>query len=206
MENENNNKPKKREIMQYFDLVFGLYNSFVMSFMLLIIYMSSTYLIIAHVIIIIIVIGMIFTFVKKNPFYAYFAISTILCGAFYSLPGILIIPATGFSYGIFDYIIFGVAILEIFYLVFKSKDSSLFETWGKMALASSRGQYDASLHYVLTDPEILRIQEQKALAEESKEQQKKDDYYKKYQRSWIILICVISVIGYYAIYFSSFEL
>lgn len=206
MEKENNHTSKKRETMQYFDLFFGLSNSFVMSFMVLIIYMSLNLVIVAHIIIIILIVGMIFTFLKKNPFYAYFVISTILCGAFYSLPGILIIPATRFSYGIFDYIIFGVAILEIFYLIFKFKDSSLLDTWGKMSLVSSRGQYDASLHYILTDPETLRIQEQKALAEESKEKQKREEYYKKYQRSWIILICIISVIGYYAIYFSSFSL
>jgi hypothetical protein len=186
MEIKDNSISKKREKIQYYDLFFGLYNSFVMSFMILIIFMSLTNLIIAHLFIIILITGMVVTFLKKNPFFMFFVYGTFICGAFYSLPGILIIPTMGFSYGIFDYIIFGVALPEIYYLIVKSKDSTLLETWGRMALASSRGQYDASLHYILTDPAVLRIQEEKALAEEAKVQQKKEKYYKKHKRTWII--------------------
>jgi len=203
---ENNNTSNKREKIQYSDLFFGLYNSFVMSFMVLIIYMSVINLIIAHLFIIVLITGMLLTFLKKNPFYMFFVYGTLICGAFYSLPGILVIPTLGFSYGIFDYVIFGGALLEVYYLIIKTKDSTILETWGRMALASSRGQYDASLHYVLTDPAILRIQEEKALAEEAKAQQKKEKYYKKHKRTWIILISVLSVFGYYGIYFSSFAL
>ena len=177
-----------------------------MSFMVLIELKSLTLAIIAHVLIVIMIIGMIFTYLKKNPFYMFFVYGAFLCGAFYSLPGILLIPLMNFSYGIFDYIIFGVAILEIYYLIVKSKDSPLLETWGRMALIRERAQYDASLHYALTNPELGRIQEEKTLAAELKEKQKKKEHYKQFKRSWIISISVIAVTGYYLAYFSSFAL
>jgi len=206
MEKNNNNISNKRERMLYFDLFFGLYNSFVMSFMVLIILVSLPLAIIAHVFIIIMLTGLVITFLKNNPFFIYFVMGTLFCGGFYSLPGIMIIPATNFSYGIFDYIIFGGAVLEIFYLVFKTKDSQLLETWGKLALIRERAQYDDSLYYALNNPELGRIQEQQALEEELKEKQKKQAYYKQYKRSWIISISIISVVGYYAAYFYSFGL
>jgi len=206
MEKNNNNISNKRGRMQYFDFFFGLYNSFVMSFMVLIILVSLPLAIIAHVFIIIMLTGLVITFLKNNPFFIYFVMGTLFCGGFYSLPGIMIIPATNFSYGIFDYIIFGGAILEIFYLIFKTKDSQLLETWGKLALIRERAQYDASLYYALNDPEVGRIQEQQALEEELKEKQKKQAYYKQYKRPWIISLSIISVIGYYAAYFYSFGL
>ena len=203
---KNNTISNKRERMQYFDLIFGLYNSFVMSFMILIILVSLPLAIITHVIIIVMLAGLVITFLKNNPFFIYFVMGTLFCGGFYSLPGIMIIPSTNFSYGIFDYIIFGGAVLEIFYLVFKTKDSQLLETWGKLALIRERAQYDASLYYALNNPELGRIQEQQALEEELKEKQKKQAYYKQYKRSWIISISIISVVGYYAAYFYSFGL
>ena len=203
---KNNTISNKRERMQYFDLIFGLYNSFVMSFMILIILVSLPLAIITHVIIIVMLAGLVITFLKNNPFFIYFVMGTLFCGGFYSLPGIMIIPSSNFSYGIFDYIIFGGAVLEIFYLVFKTKDSQLLETWGKLALIRERAQYDASLYYALNNPELGRIQEQQALEEELKEKQKKQAYYKQYKRSWIISISIISVVGYYAAYFYSFGL
>ena len=206
MEKNINNISNKRERMLYFDLFFGLYNSFVMSFMVLIILVSLPLAIIAHVFIIIMLTGLVITFLKNNPFFIYFVMGTLFCGGFYSLPGIMIIPSTNFSYGIFDYIIFGGAILEIFYLIFKTKDSQLLETWGKLALIRERAQYDDSLYYALNNPELGRIQEQQALEEELKEKQKKQAYYKQYKRSWIISISIISVVGYYAAYFYSFGL
>lgn len=203
---KNNNKSNKRETIQYFDLFFGLYNSFVMSFMMVIIVSSLPVAIIAHAFIIIMIIGTIFTFLKKNPFFMYFTYGTLLCGAFYSLPGILIIPTENFRYGIFDYIIFGVAILEVFYIIIKLKDSTMFDTYTNMGLIRDRGQYVASLYQVGADPELIEIQKQKALEDELIEKGKKKEYYTKYKRSWILSIGFLSVIGYYVLYFSSFGL
>jgi len=206
MEKNNNNISNKRERMLYFDLFFGFYNSFVMSFMVLIILVSLPLAIIAHVFILIMIVGLVITFLKNNPFFGYFVNGTILCGAFYALPGIMIIPATNFSYGIFDYVIFGIALLEILYLVIKTKDSKLLETWGKLAIIRERAQYDASLYYALTDPEVGRVQEELTLEAELKEKQKRKEYYKQYKRSWIISLSGISAVGYYFAYFSSFML
>ncbi|KKK44367.1 MAG: hypothetical protein Lokiarch_18890, partial [Candidatus Lokiarchaeum sp. GC14_75] len=119
---------------------------------------------------------------------------------------IFVIPLENFSWGVFDYIIFGIGITEIFYIVIKLKDSTLMETYSMMSLIRERGAYDASIHYVLRDPEVLRMQEQIALENESKEKQKKEEYGKQYKKSWIISICIVSVIGYYMAYFSSFVL
>lgn len=206
METKNNSISNKRETIQYFDLFFGLFNSFVMSFMVIILLGSLTLAIIAHVFIIIMITGIFYTYLKNNPFFMYFIVGTSLCGAFYSLPGILIIPTTNFSYGIFDYIIFGIAVPEIIYIMIKLKDSTMFESYSNMALVRDRGQYIASLYNVVTDPESLAIQKQKALEDELIDKGKKEEHYKKYKRSWIISICIISVIGYYIAYFSSFGL
>jgi hypothetical protein len=206
MDVKNNNSLNKREIIHYFDLFFGLYNTFVMSFMILIELRSIFLAILAHVCIIVLITGIIFTYIKKNPFFMLFVYSAFLCGAFYSLPGIIIIPMMEFSYGIFDYLIFGIAILEIFYLIFKTKDSSLLEAWGRMALIRERAQYDASLHYALENPELGRIQEEKALAAELKEKQEKQEYNKLYKKSWILIISIISALVYYTAYFYSFTL
>lgn len=199
-----NNTSTTRETIEYIDLFFGLYNSFVMSFMILIILTSLALVIIAHVFIIILLTGLIITYLKKNPFFMLFVIGNVCCGAYYSLAGILIIPSTNFSFGIFDYIIFGVGILEVFYIIIKTKDSSVIETWSRMSLLSTRGQYDPNLYLLYNDPETLRIQEEKALVEELKEKQKKQEHYKQYRRSWIISISVISTLGYLITYFSSF--
>ena len=109
-------------------------------------------------------------------------------------------------YGIFDYIIFGVAILEIFYIMIKLKDSNLFDSYSNMALVRDRGQYIASIYNVVSDPASLEIQKQKALEDELIEKGKQEEYYKKYKRTWILSISVISVIGYFMAYFSSFGL
>jgi hypothetical protein len=113
---------------------------------------------------------------------------------------------TNFSWGIFDYIIFSIALPEIVYLILKTKDSALLETWGKMALIKERAQYDASLYYALNAPETGRMIQQQALKEEEEERKIRQEYQKKHKRSWIITISLISVIGYYAIYFYSFTL
>jgi hypothetical protein len=206
MEMNDNNTSTKREIIEYFDVFFGLFNSFVMSFMVLIILTNLFLAFLAHIFVLVLMIGIILTFLKKNPFYMVFVYGSILCGSFYAIPGILVIPTTNFSYGFFDYLIFGIAILEIFYIIIKFKESNLLETWGKMSLIRDRAQYDASLHYVLSDPGSLRIQKQKALEDVLIEKGKKEEYYIKYKRSWILSICVISVIGFYIVYFTSFGL
>ena len=207
METKNNSASnKKRERMEYFDLFFGLFNSFVMSFMVLILLRSLTLAIIAHVCIFILIIGILITYLKKNPFHIYFNLGTFACGAFYSIPGILIIPLMNFSYGIFDYIIFGITLPEIVYLIMKTKDSAFLETWGKLALIKERAQYDASLYYALEAPETGRMIQQQALQEEEKERKIRQEYNKQYKRSWIITIIAISVIGYYTAYFYSFRL
>jgi len=206
MEIEDNNTSDKRGVMQYFDLFFGLANTFVMSFMVLILLGSVILAFLAHIFIFILMIGILLTFLKKNPFYLVFVYGTILGGCFYALPGVFVIPLENFSWGVFDYIIFGIGITEIFYIVIKLKDSTLMETYSMMSLIRERGAYDASIHYVLRDPEVLRMQEQIALENESKEKQKKEEYGKQYKKSWIISICIVSVIGYYMAYFSSFVL
>ncbi|KKK44304.1 MAG: hypothetical protein Lokiarch_19360 [Candidatus Lokiarchaeum sp. GC14_75] len=206
MEMKDNDIPEKRTLMQYFDLFFGLSNSYVMSFMILILFGSVILAILAHVFIFILIIGIILTFLKKNPFSLVFVYGTIICGAFYALPGVFVIPMENFSWWIFDYIAFGIGITEIVYIVIKLKDSTLMETYSMMSLIRERAAYDASLHYVLTDPEVVRMQEQVALINESKEQLRLEKYNKQHKRSWIISICFISVIGYYIAYFSSFGL
>ncbi|HEC37678.1 MAG TPA: hypothetical protein ENI29_05535 [bacterium] len=206
MEMKNDDTSEKRTRMQYFDLFFGVSNSFVMSFMILILFGNVILAILAHVFIFVLIIGNFLTFLKKNPFYLVFVYGTIIGGCFYALPGIFAIPLDDFPWGIFDYIIFGIGIAEIVYIVIKLKDSTLMETYSLMSLVRERGAYDASLHYVLTDPEVVRMQEQMALEKEAREQQKIDEYNKQYKKSWIISICAISVIGYYLVYFSSFVL
>ncbi|MFW9824536.1 MAG: hypothetical protein ACFFE4_16450 [Candidatus Thorarchaeota archaeon] len=161
----------------------------------------------AHIFIIILIAGIIYTFNRRNPFFMLFVLGSLLCGWFYSLPGIIIIPAESFRYGVFDYYIFGVAILEIFYIMIKLKDSNLFGSFSDMGVIRDRGQYIASLYSEgLSDAETLRMQEEKALAEELKEKQENDEYNKKYKRTWIISMSIISVFGYYICYFTSFGL
>ena len=203
MEKEIKTISDKRETIQYYDIFFGLANSFIMSFMVLLIPKYLVLVIAAHAFIIIIAIGIIYTFKIKNLFYIYFVFGAILCGAFYVLPGILIIPFSNFVYGIIDYIIFCIGILEIFYIIIRSKDSSLIEHMSRMSIIKARAQYDPSIHYVLTDPEILKNYQEQALATELKERQELKEFHKKTKRDWIIAISSISVIGYYVCYFSS---
>ncbi|MHA2008055.1 MAG: hypothetical protein ACXABO_11915 [Promethearchaeota archaeon] len=196
-------KPEKRETIQYYDIFFGLSNTFAMSFMVLLIPKYLFLVIIAHIFIILLIAGIIHTFAINNPFYTFFVFSAIIGGSFYVLPGILIIPFGGFINGIFDYIIFGIGLLEIFYIVIRSKDSTFIENMSRMSTIRSRAQYDPSIHYVLTDPKILESYREQALADELKEIQKVKDFYKKNKRDWIISISIISVIVFYICYFSS---
>lgn len=202
-----NSSQKKRGTIEYFDLFFGLHNAFVMSFMIFIILKSIILAISAHIFIIIMIAGIIYTFKLRNPFFMIFILGPLLCGWFYSLPGIFIIPAENFRYGIVDYYILVVAILEIIYIMVKLKDSTLFESFSQMGVIRDRGQYVASFYTEgLTDAETLKLQREKALTEELKEKQERDEYNKKYKRTWIISLSIISVIGYYLSYFTSFGL
>jgi hypothetical protein len=204
MEMEENNSSEKRGKIEYFDLFFGLSNSFVMSFMIVILFGNVILAILAHIFIIILIIGISLTFLKKNPFHLVFVYGTIACGAFYAIPGIFVIPVENFSWGIFDYVIFGIGVSEIIYIVIKMKDSKLMETYSTMALVRERGAYDASLNYILTDPEVLRMQEQEAREKESKEQLEIEELNKQYKKSLILSLSAISVIGFYLLYFTSF--
>ncbi|MFW9896337.1 MAG: hypothetical protein ACFFD7_11075 [Candidatus Thorarchaeota archaeon] len=207
MGSTSNSSQKKRETIEYFDLFFGLHNAFVMSFMILIILKSIILAISAHIFIIIMIAGIIYTFKLRNPFFMIFVLGPLLCGWFYSLPGIFIIPAENFRYGIVDYYILVAAILEIIYITVKLKDSALFESFSQMGVISDRGQYVASFYTEgLTEAETLKLQQEKALVEEQKEKQERDEYNKKYKRTWIISLSIISVIGYYLSYFTSFGL
>ena len=202
-----NNTSDKRETIQYYDIFFGLFNCFVMSFMVLLIPNNLILEILAFVFIVIIAIGIIFTFKKKNPFNPYFVFGALICGSFYALPGLFMIPLTNFSYGILDFIIFGITISEIFYIVIRTKDSPLLENLSRLtyvgdAVRSGRAHYDPSIHYILTDPDIAKSHQQQALEAELKKTQERKDYNKKYKRDWIILINTISVIGFYICYFS----
>jgi hypothetical protein len=148
------------------------------------------------------VIGIIITFIVNNPFDKYFTLGTLACGSFYALPGVFLIPSTKISYGIFDYIIFGIAIPEIYFIVVLLKDSTFLETYGKQAIARERGQYDASIHYALMDPKVLHAQQQQTLEAELKEQQMKRDYNKKYKSGLIKTVSIISALVFLVVYFS----
>ena len=203
MKTEPDNTSDKRETIQYYDIFFGLSNSFVMSFMVLLIPKFLVLVIVAHAFIIIIAIGIIYTFKIQNPFYTFFVFGAILCASFYVLPGILIIPFSNFPYGIFDYIIFGIGLLEIFFIIIRSKDSTLIEHMSRMSTIKARAQYDPSIHYVLADPSILQSYKEQALATALKEKEEMKEFYKKTKRDWIISISSLSVLGYYICYFSS---
>jgi hypothetical protein len=119
------------------------------------------------------------------------------------LPGLLLFPFSGFVNGVFDYIIFGIGILEIFYIIIRTKDSTFIEQMSRMSTIRSRAQYDPSVHYVLTDPEIVKGYQEHYLAEELKKKQEMKDFHKKNKRDWIIGITSLSIIGFYTCYFLS---
>ena len=202
-----NHTSDKRETIQYYDIFFGLFNCFIMSFMIFLIPNNLILVILAFVFIAIITLGIIFTFKVKNPFNLYFVSGALICGSFYAIPGLFMIPLMNFSYGFLDYIIFGITISEIFYIVIRTKDSPLLENLSRLtyvgdAARSGRAQYDPSIHYVLSDPDIAKNYQQQALEAELKREQERKDYNRKNNRDWIILINIISVVGFYICYFS----
>jgi len=203
--NNNSTKTNKREKIQYFDLFFGLFNIFVMAFMTLLAQKNLVLIILAYFFAILMIIGLLITYNVKNPFYTYFVYGPLLCGAIYALPGLILIPMTNFSAGIFDYIVFIGAILELGYLIYISKNSTFLENYGRISnigysTRSGRTQYDPTLQYAIADPEALQKQQEQALEEELRERRKNKDYNKKYKRNFIISISVICVIGFYISY------
>jgi len=206
MEEKENGSPDKREINQYFDMFFGLFNSFVMCFMISILGNNLVLVAVGYSFALIMATGIILTFIVKNPFYTYFTLGALVCGSFYTLPGLFVIPTTNFQYGIIDFIIFGLTIPEIYFIIILCKDSSFLEAYGKQALIRERAQYDSSLHYALMDPETIQMQQQQTLEAELKEQQRKQEYNKKYHGILIKSVSIISVIGFYSVYFSNMGL
>ncbi|MFX0081193.1 MAG: hypothetical protein ACFE94_05515 [Candidatus Hodarchaeota archaeon] len=206
MDEKRKESSDKRETIQYFEIFFGLFNSFVMGSMIWIAQNNILLAIPAYIFTLIMVIGIILTFKKKNPFFTYFTMGTLVCGSYYALPGLFLIPLTSFKYGIFDYIIFGLAIPEIFYLIFLTKDLSFFKTWGKQALIWGRDKFDSSLPYALMDPETLSLQQQRIDEAILKQKQERNKYNKKYHKSLILSVCIISVLGFYSFFFSSMGL
>ena len=203
MAEKENDSQDKRETNHYFHMFFGLFNSFVMCFMISIIGNNLVLVVAGYIFALIMVTGIILTFIQKNPFYTFFTLGALVCGSFYTLPGLFLIPTTNFYYGIIDFIIFGLSIPEIYFIIMLCKDSSFLETYGKQALIRERAQFDSSLHYALMDPETLQMQHQQTLEAEIKEQERKNEYNKKYHGLIIKSISIISVIGFYSVYFSS---
>jgi hypothetical protein len=202
---DNSTKSDKREKIQFFDLFFGIFNIFVMVIMTLLTQKNLMFIILAYIFTILMLIGLFITYKVRNPFYIYFVYGPLLCGAFYALPGLILIPMENFSAGIFDYIIFICAILEIGYLIHITKNSTFLENFGRIAnigysSRTGRAQYDATIQYAITDPEALQKQQEQALEQELKEKRKRKDFNKMYKRNSIILICVICVIGFYISY------
>ncbi|MFX0028685.1 MAG: hypothetical protein ACFE8B_05720 [Candidatus Hermodarchaeota archaeon] len=196
--------------MQYYDAFFGFFNAYVMSFMVLIIPEYLLLVILAHAFIILIVIGLIYIFKTKNPFYTYFSFGAIFCGSFYALPGILLIPLNGFIYGILDYIIVGVAICELLYIVIRIKDLTFFTFRSSSNIGTATSStsysgmvpYDSIYNYPVIDPKLQ--QNYQTLEAELKEKEEMKAYNKKTKRNWIISISCISILGYYISYFSNF--
>lgn len=136
-------------------------------------------------------IGIIYTFIKRNPFYIYFLYGNVLSGSFYSIPGLFLIPASNFSLGIIDYIIFIITIPELFYLIilFKNADYA-FE-------GMFRASYDPNIQYLLIDPEAQERYEQQLYEAQEREKKIKKEHNKQFKRDWIITICLICMIGFY---------
>lgn len=183
-------------------MLFGLFNAFVMGFMIWLAQVNLSLVILSYISIMAMVVGIIITFIVNNPFYRYFTLGTLACGSLYAIPGLFMIPTTKFSYGIIDFIIFGFTIPEIYFIIVLLKDSTFLEAYGRQALARERGQYDASLHYALMDPRVLQAQQQQTLETELKEQQMKRDYNKKHKSALIKAVSIISILVFLGIYFS----
>ncbi|MFW9881484.1 MAG: hypothetical protein ACFFG0_51120 [Candidatus Thorarchaeota archaeon] len=191
MESKQNQSPEKRDNIQYYDLFFSLFNSFIMGFLILIMQNNLIYAIIAYVFTIIMLIGIIFTFQRKNPFYIYFVYAFIICGSFYAIPGLFIIPFEKFKFGIIDYAIYIITIPELCYLAI------LFKNAGYAFEGMYRTRYDPNILYLLTDPEAQeRFEQQRYEAKQQKIEQKKE-YNKQYKRNIFLSLCVICLIGFF---------
>lgn len=201
--NENKKEsPYRREVNQYFHMLFGLFNAFVMGFMLWLAQVNIILVILGYISILFMVIGIIITFIINNPFYKYYTLGTFACGSIYAIPGLFMIPTTNFSYGFIDYIIFGITIPEIYFIVVLLKDSTFLEAYGKQALARERGQYDSSLHYALMDPRVLEAQHKHTIESELKELEMKREYNKKHKSALFKTVSIISILTFLVIYFS----
>ena len=70
---------KKRDNIQYYDVFFGLFNSFVMGFLIIIMQKNLILVIVAYAFTLIMVVGIIFTFKRENPFYIlYLELSSVV--------------------------------------------------------------------------------------------------------------------------------
>jgi len=166
-----------------------------MGFLILIMQENLILIIFAYAFTLIMVVGIIFTFKKENPFYIYFVYGTLLCGSFYTLPGLFIIPYENFSFGIIDYIIFIITIPELVYLIV------LFKNTGYAFEGMYRTRYDPNVQYLITDPETQERFEQQLYEAKQEKKQKLKEHNKKYKRNLLISFSVICVIGFYAAIF-----
>ena len=192
METEKNQSGVKRDTSQYYDLFFGLFNTFVMSSTILVMQENLALIIIAYLCTFTMLVGIVFTFKKKNPFYVYFLYGNIICGSFYTLPGLFFIPIANFSLGIIDYIIFAITIPEVLYLVMLFKNAeSFFDGYIRATTA------DPNIQYLLVSPEAQERFEQQRYEAKQKAKKVKEAHNEKYHRSWIISPTLICIIGFY---------
>lgn len=195
METKQDQSSEKRDTIQYFDVFFGVFNSFVMGFLILIMQKNLIFIIIAYVFPLILVVGIIFAFNRKNPFYIYFVYGTLACGSFYTLPGLFVIPWENFSFGIIDYVIFIITLPELLYLVVLFKDT------GYAFEGMYRARYDPNVQYLVTDPEAQERFEQQLYEAKQEKKQKQKELFKKYKGNLLISISIICIIGFYVIIF-----
>ena len=195
METKQNQSSEKRDTIQYYDMFFALFNSFVMGFLILIMQKNLILVIIAYAFTLILVVGIIFTFNKENPFYIYFVYGTLTCGSFYTLPGLFIIPWENFSFGIIDYIIFIITLPELLYLMVLFKDA------GYAFEGMYRARYDPNVQYLVTDPEAQERFEQQLYEAKQEKKQKQKKHFKKYKGNLLISISIICIIGFYVAIF-----
>jgi hypothetical protein len=195
MQTKQKQSSEERDIFQYFDLFFGLFNSFVMSFLILIMQKNLIFIIIASNFTLILVVGIIYTFTKENPFYIYFVYGTLACGSFYTLPGLIVIPFENFSFGIIDYIIFTITLAELIYLIVLFKDA------GYAFEGMYRARYDPNVQYLVANPEAQERFEQQLYEAKQEKKQKQKEHFKKYKGYLLISISIICIIGFYVTIF-----
>ncbi len=195
METKQNQSSEKRDTIQYYDIFFALFNSFVMGFLILIMQENLILVIFAFVFTLIMLVGIVFTFKKENPFYIYFVYGTLICGSFYTLPGLFIIPWENFSFGIIDYIIFIITLPELLYLMVLFKDA------GYAFEGMYRARYDPNVQYLVTDPEAQERFEQQLYEAKQEKKQKQKKHFKKYKGNLLISISIICIIGFYVAIF-----